>query len=318
MVPTWKNEGKIMSDVEKSVRDFYEQFGWVTRDGAPGENLFRQFSQPYFPYHQAVDARTAACFSNLSGKLLLAGGGDLPESHTTIAGQFSDVCCLDISRRALDIAETKLRSKAQYVLGSILDIPLPDDYFDAAYCAHVIFHIDIDLQEKAIEELIRVTKPGGRVVVIYANPDSLVDRIAESKRKLPLLWRLRRKSESSSEGSTESARSRPPLYFALHSLRWWQRFDSKCRVSLIPWDVMSSAQEKVLLWSDGMAAVVYRICGWLERKHPALALRWWKYPVIVLEKRPADGKFKRRHRPPQNYCGKVGQLKMFLLHLLSC
>jgi len=275
-----------MSDVEKNVRNFYDSFGWQIRNGVPGEDLFRQFSRPHFSYQQAVNDRTAECFSNLSGRLLFAGGGDLPESHTTIGEQFREICCLDISRRALEIAETKLGTKAEYIHGSILDIPLPNDYFDAAYCAHVIYHIDIDLQEKAIEELIRVTKPGGRVVVIYANPDSLIDRIIENKRKLPLLWRLRRREKSLSQGSTESKSGRPPLYFALHSLQWWQRFDTKCHVSLIPWYVMSSAYEKELLWSDGMAAVAYRMCSWLEKKHPGLAVRWWQYPVIILEKRP--------------------------------
>jgi ubiquinone/menaquinone biosynthesis C-methylase UbiE len=54
----------------------------------------------------------------------------------------------------------------------------PEDHFDAAYCAHVIYHIDGDHQDKAIRELIRVTKPGGRIVVIYSNQDFLPSRIA--------------------------------------------------------------------------------------------------------------------------------------------
>jgi SAM-dependent methyltransferase len=268
-----------MSEVEKNVREFYDKFGWVAADGVVGETRYRGFSAPYYPYHEAVNDRTMACFAGLSGRLLLAGGGDLPETHTAIARQFTNVCCLDISKRALEIAETKLGKDAEYILASLLDIPLPEDHCDAVYCAHVIYHIDSELQQRAIEELIRVTKPGGRVVVIYGNPDSLVDRLIGYKGKTPLLWKLRRESQWAGSGL--------PLYFALHPLEWWQRFEPKCRVSFVPWDVMSCDQEAALLWSDTVAKLAYGVCGWLEKRQPSLAVRWWQYPVVVLDKHAA-------------------------------
>lgn len=275
-----------MTNVEKIVRDYYDKFGWVRTDGASGEDLlFRQYSAPYYHYHHGTIDRTVACFSDLRGKLLIAGGGDLPESHIKIANKFTDVLCLDISQPALDIAKEKMEYKAEYVLGSILDIPLPNNYFDAAFCAHVIYHIDIELQEKAINELIRVTKHGGRIVIIYGNPHSLIGRIIATKHKLPFLWKLRRSSTSSSNKSTVAISNRPPLYFALHQLHWWRRFEPKCQVSFMPWDVMGNNQERELLWNDPMAALVYRMCSWFESKFPSLAVKWWQYAIIILEKR---------------------------------
>jgi SAM-dependent methyltransferase len=270
-------------DVEKSTRDFYDKYGWVRTGGRSGEDrLFRQFSPPFFPYHQKVNARVLACFAALSGKLLIAGGGDLPETHVDIARRFADVCCVDISWRALEIAKAKLGPTGEFILGSILNLPLPDDHVDAVYCAHVIYHIEAALQERAVSELIRVTKPGGRVVIIYSNPTSLVNRLVERKKRLPLLWRFRRKIDTPTE---QADKERPPLYFATHPLEWWTRFQPRCSVSLIPWDVMSAYQEKELLWTDWLAGFVYRICGWLEKRHPDRAVRWWAYPVVVLEKR---------------------------------
>ena len=112
-----------MMEVEKIVRDFYDNFGWTVNDGQSGEDmLFRQFSSPYYRYHVSTTERTVSCFSKLHGKLLIAGGGDLPESHIRIANNFSDVYCLDISQKALDIAKSKMEHKSEYVLGSILDI----------------------------------------------------------------------------------------------------------------------------------------------------------------------------------------------------
>jgi len=146
----------VQSDVEKSVQNFYDTFGWVDTAGASGEDtLFRKFSPPYYPYHDGVNERTLKCFSTRGGQLLMAGGGDLPETHVAIAKMFLATTLLDISDTALEIAKKKFDGQAEYIRASILDIPKSEHYFDATYCAHVIYHIDKDLQEKAIRELIR-------------------------------------------------------------------------------------------------------------------------------------------------------------------
>lgn len=47
---------------------------------------------------------------------------------------------------------------------------------------------------------------------------------------------------------------------------------------------MGNEEEEHLLWFDAMAAVVYRLCSWFERAYPRLAVKWWSYPLIVLDK----------------------------------
>jgi hypothetical protein len=107
--------------------------------------------------------------------------------------------------------------------------------------------------------------------------------LTERKKRLPLLWRLSRKAAGPTEHQDEQ---RPPrLYFALHPLEWWTRFETECFVSLIPWDVVNLSQERELLLTDWLAGLVYRISGWLERRYPTLAVKWWQYPVVVLDKR---------------------------------
>jgi len=272
-----------MSEVEEKVRAFYDTYGWVKHeDGRVGEDQFREFSGAYLPYHDAVERRLLACFSERTGNLLIGGGGDLPPTHTAIASQFSAVTCLDIAQRALEIAKAKLENSAECILGSLLDIPKPSDYFDAAFCAHVIYHIDRDLQERAVDELVRVTKPGGRIVIIYSNPVSFIDRLVAKKHKVPLLWKVRRPLTSS--GQVVGSEKPPPFYSAAHPLQWWKRFEAKCRVTFIPGDVMSSSEDQELLLNETMAAVVYRMCAWFERKHPARAAQWWGYPIIILDK----------------------------------
>jgi SAM-dependent methyltransferase len=269
---------------EEKVRFFYDHYGWITEAGLSGTDaLFRSFSPAYYPYHQRVNARTLECFAGLNGRLLMAGGGDLPETHVVITKRFSETTCIDISRLAIDIARSKLADHGEFILGSILDIPKPADHFDAAYCAHVIYHIDREQQERAVRELVRVTRPGGRVVVIYINDDSIPARILQFKSRLPLLWRLKRKKPISRPDIT----ALPPLYFFAHPLNWWSRFEDLCDVEIKPWDVMGNAEEEGIFVSDGLASLGYRMCAWFEDRYPATAARWWTYPLIVLTKKAA-------------------------------
>jgi SAM-dependent methyltransferase len=268
-----------MNKEEENVRDFYDQYGWVQKAGVSLEDkLFREMSPPYYRYHEGADARTLQCFADLNGRLLLAGAGDLPKSHVAIANQFSETTCLDISKVAIDITRNKLEGRGEFVLGSILDIPKPHGTFNASYCAHVIYHIARDRQDKAVRELIRVTKPGGRVIVIYINPDSLPNRLAGFKGRLPLLRNLKRKNRPDVK--------RPPgLYFFTHPLSWWAQFHDECEIALKPWDIMSKGEEDALLINDVVASLVYRFCTWFENKYPDTAARWWSYPLVILTKK---------------------------------
>jgi SAM-dependent methyltransferase len=243
-----------MSHEEDKVRDFYDRYGWRVQAGVSGEDvLFRDFSAAYYPYHERVNARTLECFAGLQGRLLVAGGGDMPETHVALARSFAHTTCLDISMLAIEIARRKLEDRAEFLIGSILDIPKPADHYDAVYCAHVIYHVAREQQAHAVRELIRVTRPGGRIVVIYVNLDSLPSRITRLKNQVPLLWKLKRKPP---RRSGSDAAERPQLHFSAHPLNWWQQFADACDVELRPWDVMGNVQERELLVTDRMASLV--------------------------------------------------------------
>jgi len=276
-----------MNKAEETVRNFYDSYGWVTKTGGSGEDvLFRRFSPAYYLYHERVNERTLAQFEGLDGLLLMAGGGDLPETHVAIARRFSQTTCLDISTLAIDIARQKLDGNGEFIVGSLLEIPKPDNSFDAAYCAHVIYHIDKDEQERAIRELIRVTIPGGRIVIVYVNPDSLPRKLAVAKEKLPGARRLKRQQPAA---NAEVGQPPPPHYFFVHPLAWWTRFNDSCNVAIKPWDVMGNLEEEALLITDRIASVAYRLCAWIERRYPERAGQWWSYPLITLTKRVRAG-----------------------------
>lgn len=104
-------------------------------------------------------------FGDLNGKRVLDVGSG--------KGRFARVL-LDrnpgASITAFDPAEAMLRCVAQGIrpcAGSMTALPFPDGAFDRAYATESLEHaIDID---KAIAEICRVVKPGGRIVIIDKN-----------------------------------------------------------------------------------------------------------------------------------------------------
>ena len=73
---------------------------------------------------------------------------------------------------ALDLAESMLRfvpKDIAPVAASMTDLPLGANAFDAAYATESLEHaVDID---RAIAEICRVVKPGGRIVIIDKNAE---------------------------------------------------------------------------------------------------------------------------------------------------
>jgi SAM-dependent methyltransferase len=258
-----------MTNVEDSVRQFYNTKGWSGGEDA----LFRQFRPAYKSYHHRTVERTLACFSKRSGSLLIVGGGDLPSSHVGIASQFEKTACVDISKAALDITEDKL-PKARKILGSICALPEEQSgQFDCIFAAHVIYHIDASLQEKAVNEMIRLLKPGGRIVILYSNPGSPIRFAAGALHRLKKLFAPRRAVEESG------------LYFSPYPLQWWSKFDPVCKVSMLPWDIIGSYEERTLIWSDFIAAAFYATAKGIERAAPNFAVKIWQYPIVILDKR---------------------------------
>jgi SAM-dependent methyltransferase len=256
--------------VEGAVRDFYDTYGW-SKGGE--DKLYRQFRPAYWPYHERTVARTLGCFAGRKGSLLLVGGGDLPQSHVALASNFNSVTCIDISKVALDITQEKLPG-AERVLGSICEAPLSTGTYDAVFAAHVVYHIDSSSQERAVREMIRVTKPGGRIVIIYNNPRSPIRFAAGVVRRL----RKRFAPRQALEGTA------PSLYFSPYPLSWWRRFKDTCSVSMLPWDIIGSGDEKALMPTDGVARAFYRAAAWAEVQVPSASVHVWQYPIIILDR----------------------------------
>lgn len=95
-------------------------------------------------------------------KVLDVGCGD--GWHTARMVQAgAEVTGIDYSKRS--IAFARLIVPAAFEVASGTDIPFPNDTFDIVVSLQTIEHIPISEAHKMASELLRVVKPGGRVVV---------------------------------------------------------------------------------------------------------------------------------------------------------
>ncbi len=100
----------------------------------------------------------------------LAGGtGDLAEKLSPLVGPQGQVVLCDINESMVSVGRDRLHDKGivsnvDYVLGDAECLPFPDDYFNAVTMAFGLRNVT--RKEAALESILRVLKPGGRLIVL--------------------------------------------------------------------------------------------------------------------------------------------------------
>jgi SAM-dependent methyltransferase len=97
------------------------------------------------------------------------GAGFLAVGLSEKVGRDGRVIGLDISRSALQQAKRKVaRENLYHVLefrvGDVYSLPLADDFADVVCCKSLI--ASLDHRQKAVREMARVAKHGGRIVIV--------------------------------------------------------------------------------------------------------------------------------------------------------
>jgi ubiquinone/menaquinone biosynthesis C-methylase UbiE len=256
--------------VEEKTKHFYDADGWVENEhGLTGENrYFRDFGAEGAEYNARNVAVLSTLLSGRGGTVLLAGPGDLPSSNMKATAHFSKVVCVDISERSIAICKKKLGDRGEYYQKSLLEMPLDDETVDAVLCTHVIYHIHKTEQKKVIAELLRVTKKGGVVIIVYCNPYAPFMLIQAFLKKLHLNKILKKKY----------------LYTYYYPLAWWKQFSQNNRVEFFPNSAISANQAKALLPTKFLKRIFYRWATKLEGSNPRLAVRLWPYVTVKIER----------------------------------
>ena len=101
-----------------------------------------------------------------------SGAGDVARWIATEVGPDGEVIALDYSAATIAAAiERHDGSNVRYTTGDVSAIDLPPDSVDGVWCERVLQHVDD--ADRAIAELVRVTRPGGRICLIDTDWSSL-------------------------------------------------------------------------------------------------------------------------------------------------
>jgi SAM-dependent methyltransferase len=120
------------------------------------------------PEIRKVRAAAWAALRPEPGQRLLeagCGGGDVARSLAAEVGAAGAVVAVDLSAATLAAARSRHDgSPVTYLTGDVSALDLSDDEVDGVWCERVLQHVaDPDA---AIAELVRVTRPGGRVCLV--------------------------------------------------------------------------------------------------------------------------------------------------------
>jgi SAM-dependent methyltransferase len=108
------------------------------------------------------------------------GAGDDARALAQIAGREGRVVGLDFSQTMIMEAQKKavgLGASLEFRQGDAQQLPFPDFTFDACRVDRVLQHLDAP--ERAIAEMVRVLKAGGRVVAAEPDWDTIVIDVAD-------------------------------------------------------------------------------------------------------------------------------------------
>ena len=141
----------------------------------------RSLGRDYQRYCNARIGRELA-----GGRYLLdVASGAIPHAEYLEFSQRYEVrVCVDFSIRALREAQAKLGDTGLYLLGDITRLPLATGAVDSVISLHTVYHVPQAEQTGAINELVRVTKPGGRIIVVYVWASSIVMTMSFGLRRL--------------------------------------------------------------------------------------------------------------------------------------
>ena len=163
-------------DIEVKIRKFYEDFPYPSFRIEKKSDLNKLKFQKFL-------FELSKLYLNKRSRILDAGCGTGELTNLFASGGF-DAWGADISEKSLQIAQgiaNKLKVKSKYKKTDVLNLKFPKNSFNLVICNGVLHHTKNPLL--GFENLVRVTKPGGAIMIVIYNkygsfPRRLVGKIA--------------------------------------------------------------------------------------------------------------------------------------------
>jgi ubiquinone/menaquinone biosynthesis C-methylase UbiE len=116
-----------------------------------------------------------------NGSLLEAGCGYGVTS--LLVGEDAQRTLLDLEPKAIEIAKEIFKvvgHRATFVVGDLFRMGFQDNSFDVVFNAGVLEHFNFKERVAALSEMVRITKPGGKIIVAVPNHYSVPYRFSYS------------------------------------------------------------------------------------------------------------------------------------------
>jgi SAM-dependent methyltransferase len=273
---------------KKVVQSFYDDFGWMKAE----TGLFNDTAQ-FTDTRPCAQAYQRYCNARIGrelsgGKYLLdVASGSIPHAeYVEFSQHYETRICVDFSIRALREARAKLGEAGLYLLGDITRLPLASGAVDGVISLHTVYHVPRAEQSAAVDELVRVTKPGGRVVIVYVWASSVAMNVSFAlRRALGRIKHALRPKSGPMAPASPSASDIPPLYFSPQNHKWFAReIADKHRAKLKVWSAVSMLFQSHFFSDHGLGRLMLALVKKLEDCFPRLAGRYGQYPMFVIDK----------------------------------
>lgn len=267
-----KPEGSISAQIYYNGKGWDEQQG-ITLDAQLNEDL-RDCAQHYV---SACRRRVLRHLPSTGERLLDMASGPIqyPE-YLEYSQGFVKRLCIDLSQKALAGAKEKIGEEhGEFLCGDFLELDLLSHHVDATVSLHTLYHVELERQEAVVRKLLRVTKAGGPVVIVYKNSNEW---------SRPLIQLIKKIMKKMTKNHVDDVR----LYHEAHPLMWWDRFRDEADVRVFPWRSFSARHQKMLFPNNIVGQWMFRLLYWCEDRFPHFFVRHFKFPMIVLMKRHDD------------------------------
>jgi len=154
----WGKKARKADDADYEWLSFYK--------GMPWQKMSKQYI-----------ARTVKRLAGDAGVTVDVGAGSSPLGILT---DHTDYIGVDVNGEKMAYMNGKQLNNAKFVRGNVLSLPLPREYADTVLFIETIEHLDSMYEvSKALDEIKRVLKPDGRLIVAMPDFQSLAGRMME-------------------------------------------------------------------------------------------------------------------------------------------
>ena len=269
----------------KETKAFYDSQGWevvetgasldqelfgVKEDGPIRQRIFERANDRYLGF-VAPDQP--------SSSVLEVGCGGSP--NIRLPYMFDKYTGVDFSSKGLSMARQKLSAFGETVElleADAVKLPFEDETFDTVYSAHMIYHIrDRKAQAAALDEMLRVVKSKGTIVLMTANPRPLLFPMRYLFRLVadtPLLSDIARNIKGSS-----------PIPYNPAKLGWYKRhFGKRAECRIVSGGIASTAFNQSVTEFKHPGKILWSLFDQLDEKFPYASAYLGNYATFFLTK----------------------------------